>query len=250
MGIWLILPRCRNADHLRAVHTVWRSDSRLVCGSGRDQPDFPPMSSSGNWTAENNASDVRNLRGYFPRHDQHDFDMARAFLGDFVEVSATGQRWNDSISDFAGAAVTLTAASGAVATSINSGHCASGDDQRLEAFGELGSLEVPRISEPRPCGTTVPSCRMKLPHTYRSSRTDMHVGTRSSSTILFSSLERDVGPSPTIQDGRSAVVQVVAGGSHCRAVPAVRHDDVAGSHFSGDLDGTLGTQRSQPPARP
>ena len=64
--------------------------------------------------------------GIFRDMTIHDFDTARFFLGDIVEVHA--------------AVVTLRATSGAVATIINNRHCASGYDQRLEASGRGGAL--------------------------------------------------------------------------------------------------------------
>ena len=73
----------------------------------------------------------------------HDFDTARFFLGDIVEVHAVGQNLDPAIKetgDYDAAVVTLRAASGAVATIINNRHCASGYDQRLEASGRDGAL--------------------------------------------------------------------------------------------------------------
>lgn len=80
-------------------------------------------------------------------HDMtiHDLDTAASFLGQVVEVSAVGQQLDPDIAalgDFDAAVVTLRASSGAVATIINSRHCASGYDQRLEAFGPHGSLRL------------------------------------------------------------------------------------------------------------
>ncbi|MBG6237703.1 myo-inositol 2-dehydrogenase/D-chiro-inositol 1-dehydrogenase [Mycetocola sp. CAN_C7] len=75
----------------------------------------------------------------------HDLDLARAVLGDFVEVEAFGQRSDPALEefgDFDGAVTTLRTADGAIATIVNSRFCATGYDQRLEAFGPLGSLET------------------------------------------------------------------------------------------------------------
>ncbi|WP_369374675.1 inositol 2-dehydrogenase [Promicromonospora sp. Populi] len=75
----------------------------------------------------------------------HDLDMARFFLGDIVNVHAVPQRLDPALAevdDYDAAVVTLTAASGAVATIINSRHNAAGYDQRLEAFGPRGALRV------------------------------------------------------------------------------------------------------------
>nr|WP_300336583.1 inositol 2-dehydrogenase [Actinomyces sp.] len=81
--------------------------------------------------------------GIFRDMTIHDFDTARFFLGDIVEVHAVGQNLDPAIKetgDFDAAVVTLRAASGAVATIINNRHCASGYDQRLEASGRDGAL--------------------------------------------------------------------------------------------------------------
>ena len=81
--------------------------------------------------------------GIFRDMTIHDFDTARFFLGDIVEVHAVGQNLDADIKetgDFDAAVVTLRAASGAVATIINNRQCASGYDQRLEASGRDGAL--------------------------------------------------------------------------------------------------------------
>lgn len=74
----------------------------------------------------------------------HDFDMARFFLGEVVEVSATGSNLVSpeiaAAGDIDGAVVVLRGASGALCSITNSRRCAFGYDQRLEAFGELGML--------------------------------------------------------------------------------------------------------------
>ena len=86
---------------------------------------------------------VKVSGGIFRDMTIHDFDTARFFLGDIVEVHAVGQNLDADIKetgDFDAAVVTLRAASGAVATIINNRHCASGYDQRLEASGRDGAL--------------------------------------------------------------------------------------------------------------
>lgn len=86
--------------------------------------------------------------GIFRDMTIHDFDMARFFLGDIVEVQAIGQNLDPAIKetgDFDAAVVTLRAANGAVATIINNRHCASGYDQRLEASGRDGALFAENI---------------------------------------------------------------------------------------------------------
>ncbi|QDB79670.1 inositol 2-dehydrogenase [Georgenia wutianyii] len=83
--------------------------------------------------------------GIFRDMTIHDLDTARFFLGEIVEVHAVGQRLDPVVvaaGDLDGAVTTLVAASGAVATIVNSRHCATGYDQRLEAFGPRGTLEA------------------------------------------------------------------------------------------------------------
>lgn len=92
------------------------------------------------------ADYVKVSGGIFRDMTIHDFDMARFFVGDIVEVQATGARTFDAGArehgDFDTAVTTLRAASGAVVTIINSRHSAIGYDQRLEAFGGRGLLQV------------------------------------------------------------------------------------------------------------
>lgn len=87
--------------------------------------------------------------GIFRDMTIHDFDMARFFLPDIVEVEAVGQNVIEpsiqEAGDFDGAIVTLRAASGALVTIVNSRRCTFGYDQRLEVFGELGMLKAENV---------------------------------------------------------------------------------------------------------
>ncbi|MBG6084326.1 inositol 2-dehydrogenase [Zhihengliuella flava] len=84
--------------------------------------------------------------GIFRDMSIHDLDMARFFLPDIVEVSATGSQMFDAGArqhgDFDTAVITLRASSGALVSITNSRHSAVGYDQRLEAFGARGMLQV------------------------------------------------------------------------------------------------------------
>ena len=88
--------------------------------------------------------------GMFRDMTIHDFDMARFFLGDIVEVqamaSANGLEMFEAANDHAQAIVLMRASSGALCTIVNSRSCAYGYDQRLEAFGDLGSLEAGNLT--------------------------------------------------------------------------------------------------------
>ncbi|GAB3757059.1 inositol 2-dehydrogenase [Zhihengliuella somnathii] len=84
--------------------------------------------------------------GIFRDMTIHDFDMARFFLPDIVEVFAVGSCLFDAGArehgDFDTAVTTLKASNGAVVTIVNSRHSSIGYDQRLEAFGAQGMLQV------------------------------------------------------------------------------------------------------------
>ena len=88
--------------------------------------------------------------GMFRDMTIHDFDIARFFLGEIVEVQAiastNGLAIFEDASDHAQAIVVMRASSGALCTIVNSRICAYGYDQRLEAFGDLGSLEAGNLT--------------------------------------------------------------------------------------------------------
>ena len=87
--------------------------------------------------------------GIFRDMTIHDFDMARFFVPDIVEVTARGaQQFSTVIAeagDYDAAVVTLRGAGGELITITNSRHCAYGYDQRIEAFGSSGLLEVGNV---------------------------------------------------------------------------------------------------------
>jgi myo-inositol 2-dehydrogenase/D-chiro-inositol 1-dehydrogenase len=92
---------------------------------------------------------VENLRttgGMFRDQTIHDFDMARYFAPDIVEVFATGSQLFDDgaeqTSDFDTAMVTMRTSSGVQISITNSRHSSIGYDQRIEIFGGEGMLEV------------------------------------------------------------------------------------------------------------
>ncbi|MGP5930599.1 inositol 2-dehydrogenase [Corynebacterium glyciniphilum] len=84
--------------------------------------------------------------GIFRDMTIHDLDMARFFVPDIVEVSATATNvFTDEymeFDDYDSAVVTLKGRDGELITITNSRHCAYGYDQRLEAFGPDGMLSA------------------------------------------------------------------------------------------------------------
>ena len=88
--------------------------------------------------------------GMFRDMTIHDFDMARFQLGEIAEVQAMGSdnglaSFRDA-ADHAQAVIVMRATSGALCTIINSRSCAYGYDQRLEAFGDLGALDIDNLT--------------------------------------------------------------------------------------------------------
>jgi myo-inositol 2-dehydrogenase/D-chiro-inositol 1-dehydrogenase len=88
--------------------------------------------------------------GIFRDMTIHDFDMARFFVGEIIEIQAMAStnelEMFEAASDHAQAIVVMRAASGALCTIVNSRSCAFGYDQRLEAFGDLGALEAENLT--------------------------------------------------------------------------------------------------------
>jgi myo-inositol 2-dehydrogenase/D-chiro-inositol 1-dehydrogenase len=145
--------------------------------------------------------------GMFRDMTIHDFDLARAILGDFVEVDAFGQRSDPALEefgDFDGAITTLRTADGSIATVVNSRYCAAGYDQRLEAFGPLGSLETANHRETsvvlnaRNGSTNGPFQNFFLARYAQAYRAELD--------HFISSIGEGTAPLPGLQDGRAALV--------------------------------------------
>ncbi|BDS51040.1 inositol 2-dehydrogenase [Rhodoluna lacicola] len=88
--------------------------------------------------------------GIFRDQTIHDFDMARFFIPNIVEVYASGANvFSDdikSLGDYDSAVVTLRGSKDELVTIINSRHASYGYDQRLEAFGSKGALLATNVS--------------------------------------------------------------------------------------------------------
>jgi myo-inositol 2-dehydrogenase/D-chiro-inositol 1-dehydrogenase len=173
--------------------------------------------------------------GLFRDMTIHDFDMARFFLGDVAEVSAIASDDGDPLfveaGDHAQAIVTLRGVDGALCVIVNSRRCAFGYDQRLEAFGELGSLEAGNMT-----ATTV--------------RSSSATQTEAAGPVLNFVLERytpayraelaefvaairaDRPPSVGFADGRAAMVLAEAAIESVATGRAVRIDPRAGRQTS------------------
>lgn len=87
---------------------------------------------------------IETSGGIFRDQSIHDLDMARFFVPDIIEVSATGSNlfcdYIEEAGDFDSVVITLRGRGGELITITNSRHSAYGHDQRLEAFGSEGLL--------------------------------------------------------------------------------------------------------------
>lgn len=180
-------------------------------------PDAPP------------ASYIKDSGGIFRDMTIHDFDTARYFLGDIVSVSAVGQHLDPAIEaagDFDAAVVTLTAASGAVATIINSRHCAAGYDQRLEAFGPRGALEAKNHTSTtvRFAGGSGSDAAGPYLDFFLERYTEAY---RRELSHFIEAISTGTAPSPSLIDGREALVLADAATTSARTGTPSRLDRVA-----------------------
>ena len=152
---------------------------------------------------------VAESGGLFRDMTIHDLDMARFFLGEVVEVWASGANLVDpaigQAGDIDSAVVVLRGASGALATITNSRRSVSGYDQRLEAFGSDATLSVGnqrptsvRYSDAGVTGAAAPYLEFFLDRYATAYRAELD--------HLIDCLEDGTAPSPGFADGRAALV--------------------------------------------
>lgn len=147
--------------------------------------------------------------GIFRDMTIHDFDMARFFLPDIAEVRATGSTLFDDGArehgDFDTAVVTLKSSSGAIVTIINSRHSAVGYDQRIEAFGPLGSLQANNPSLSLVSASNASAVDARAP--YEPQFLHRYAVSYSAELDAFLRLMRgEPSDSPTFDDGRAALL--------------------------------------------
>lgn len=82
--------------------------------------------------------------GIFRDMTIHDFDMARFFVPEIVEVTARGSNsfsdYIKEVGDYDSVNVVMRGSNNELITIVNSRHASYGYDQRIEAFGNLGML--------------------------------------------------------------------------------------------------------------
>jgi myo-inositol 2-dehydrogenase / D-chiro-inositol 1-dehydrogenase len=147
--------------------------------------------------------------GIFRDMTIHDFDMARFFLPDIVEVSATGAALFDGGArehgDFDTATVTLRARDGAIVTITNSRHSAVGYDQRIEAFGAAGMIQV--ANAPTSLVRRSSAAAVEATAPYQDFFLERYAAAYVAELDAFIGLARgEASASPTFEDGRAALV--------------------------------------------
>ncbi|RWZ64535.1 inositol 2-dehydrogenase [Labedella populi] len=147
--------------------------------------------------------------GIFRDMTIHDLDMARFFLPDIVEVSAMGSTVFDpgarQHGDFDTAVTTLRASSGAIVSISNSRHSAIGYDQRLEAFGPRGILQVANAPTSLVSLSTATVVEGRPP--YQDFFLERYAEAYAAELREFVRLVRgEPSTSPTFEDGRAALL--------------------------------------------
>lgn len=171
------------------------------------------------------ADYVASSGGLFRDMAIHDFDMARFFLGEVVEVTATGANLISpeitAAGDIDGAIVVLRGASGGLCSITNSRRCAFGYDQRLEAFGELGMLTA---ANQLPTSVRFYDAqRTEVAGPYHNFFLDRYTPAyRAELDHFVTAVETDSVPVPTFADGRAALVLADAANQSLRTGATVK----------------------------
>jgi myo-inositol 2-dehydrogenase/D-chiro-inositol 1-dehydrogenase len=171
------------------------------------------------------AGYVATSGGLFRDMTIHDFDMARYFLGEVVEVTATGANLiSDEIAaagDIDGAIVVLRGAQGVLCSITNSRRCAFGYDQRLEAFGELGMLTA---ANQLPTSVRFSgAAHTEVAPPYHNFFLDRYTPAyRAEMDHFVTAVETGSAPSPGFADGRAALVLADAANESLRTGATVK----------------------------
>jgi myo-inositol 2-dehydrogenase/D-chiro-inositol 1-dehydrogenase len=146
--------------------------------------------------------------GLFRDMTIHDFDLARFFLGEVVEVYATGANvvadYIAELGDIDSAVVVLRGDDGTLCHITNSRHSAFGYDQRLEAFGSDGMLSV---GNQHPSSVRLSNANQtEAAREYLNFFLDRYTPAyRAELDHLIGAIEQGRQPSPGFADGREAL---------------------------------------------
>jgi myo-inositol 2-dehydrogenase / D-chiro-inositol 1-dehydrogenase len=163
--------------------------------------------------------------GLFRDMTIHDFDLARFFLGEVVEVYATGANvvadYIAELGDIDSAVVVLRGADGTLCHITNSRHSAFGYDQRLEAFGSDGMLSV---GNQHPSSVRLSNAdQTEAAREYLNFFLDRYTTAyRAELAHLITVIEQGGQPSPGFADGREALALADAALESLRTAQMVR----------------------------
>jgi len=181
--------------------------------------------------------------GLFRDMTIHDFDMARFFLGDIMEVSALGSNlvadYIADLGDVDGAVTSLRGRDGALCTIINSRRATFGYDQRLEAFGSLGMLSVDNL---RPDGVRAFTADSTESATrYLDFFLDRYTPSyRAELSHFIDAINAGTVPEPGFDDGHAALAVANAAAESLRTGRTVKVDSAA---TADDTTATVGGSR-------
>jgi myo-inositol 2-dehydrogenase/D-chiro-inositol 1-dehydrogenase len=147
--------------------------------------------------------------GIFRDMTIHDFDMARYFIPNIVEVTAVGANsFSDYIKeegDYDSAVVTLRGENNELITIVNSRHSSYGYDQRLEAFGSEGMLYAQNIAETTVAKYSKTAVEARKP--YLEFFLDRYaVSYRRELELFLEGIRTGTQINPNFEDGRAALV--------------------------------------------
>jgi myo-inositol 2-dehydrogenase / D-chiro-inositol 1-dehydrogenase len=146
--------------------------------------------------------------GLFRDMTIHDFDLARFFLGEVVEVYATGANvvadFIADLGDIDSAVTVLRGSDGALCHITNIRRSVFGYDQRLEAFGSDGMLSV---ENQRPTSVRLSTAtQTEAAGEYLNFFLDRYTTAyRAELDHLITAMEKGDQPSPGFSDGREAL---------------------------------------------
>ena len=146
--------------------------------------------------------------GLFRDMTIHDFDLARFFLGEVVEVYATGANvvadYIAELGDIDSAVVVLRGVDGALCHITNCRRSVFGYDQRLEAFGSAGMLSVgnQHLTTVRLSNATQTEAAPEYLNFFLDRYTPAY---RAELDHLITGMEQGSQPTPGFADGREAL---------------------------------------------
>jgi myo-inositol 2-dehydrogenase / D-chiro-inositol 1-dehydrogenase len=146
--------------------------------------------------------------GLFRDMTIHDFDLARFYLGEVVDVYATGANlvadYIAELGDIDGAVVVMRGVDGALCQITNSRRSVFGYDQRLEAFGSAGMLSVgnQHPTSVRLSNATQTEAAPEYLNFFLDRYTPAY---RAELDHLITAIEQGSQPSPGFADGREAL---------------------------------------------